>query len=100
VPEVRARHPARDPARAQPRPPPPRAPPGPPTGGGVLAYRLVGQVEHAGGLEGGHYTAKGLRAGGLEYGFNDGTASRGALGPEPGTYLAVYHAAGRPSPGS
>lgn len=70
----------------------------PAAGGGALAFRLVGQVEHAGGLAGGHYWARGLRAGGAVCLLNDSGVAPGAFGPAPGTYMLAYHYAGRAPP--
>jgi ubiquitin C-terminal hydrolase len=65
---------------------------------GALAYQLVGQVEHSGGLEGGHYWARGLRAGGRVYVLNDTGVGPGAFAPTADTYLLAYHYAGRAGP--
>lgn len=74
----------------------------PALGGGALRFRLVGQIEHSGGLEGGHYWARALRRGG-SFCLNDAAVSRAPLAPTANTYVVVYHYAGRegaPSPGS
>jgi ubiquitin C-terminal hydrolase len=63
-------------------------------GGGVLTYRLVGQVEHAGALSGGHYWARGLRAGGQTYLLNDTGVSPAEFAPTAQTYIVAYHYAG------
>lgn len=59
--------------------------------GGVLTYRLVGQVEHAGALSGGHYWARGLRAGGQAYLLNDTGVSPAVFAPTAQTYIVAYH---------
>jgi len=61
---------------------------------GKLVFRLVGQVEHAGTLAGGHYWARGLRADGKVYVLNDTGVSPGRFEPTPETYLLAYHYAG------
>ena len=62
----------------------------PAVGGGGLAYRQTAQVEHYGSLDGGHYTARALRADG-PYAFNDSLAVPAPMGPNPGVYLVFYH---------
>jgi ubiquitin C-terminal hydrolase len=60
--------------------------------GGALVYGLVGQIEHAGTLAGGHYWARGLRAGGRVYRFDDDMEPTLAVfSPSPYTYAVVYH---------
>jgi hypothetical protein len=66
--------------------------------GGLLIFRLVGQVEHAGALSGGHYWARGLRAGGRSYLLNDTGVTPAPFAATPGTYIVVYHYAGREPP--
>ncbi len=69
---------------------PPRFPiPG--CGGTRLVFRQVPQVEHVGGLGGGHYTARGLRAGGAVCAFNDAAVAASAFGPSPDVYMVFYH---------
>ena len=63
----------------------------PALGGGGLDYRLVGQVEHAGTLAGGHYWARGLRAGGRVYLFNDASVAASEFAATPSTYIVAYH---------
>lgn len=71
----------------------------PAVNGGKLTFRLVGQVEHAGSLGGGHYWARGLRAD-RAYGpgaplqafcLNDTGVSPTAFASSPNTYLLAYH---------
>lgn len=68
----------------------------PAVGGGALRYRLLGQVEHSGGLGGGHYWARALRAGGA-FVLNDASVAPARLAPTANTYLAAYHYEGRGS---
>jgi ubiquitin C-terminal hydrolase len=63
--------------------------------GGVLRYRLVGQSEHSGSLSGGHYWARGLRAGGQVLSFDDQRVEPSRFAPTPNTYMIAYHFAGR-----
>lgn len=60
----------------------------------ALRYRLVAQVEHSGGLGGGHYWARAARGGDAPgvYLLNDSSAAPGAFAPSPETYLLFYHA--------
>lgn len=67
----------------------------PAQGGGLLAYLLVGQVEHAGALSGGHYWARGLRADGRVYLLNDTGVTPSSFAPTPNTYIVAYHYMGR-----
>jgi ubiquitin C-terminal hydrolase len=62
--------------------------------GGTLVFLLVGQVEHAGSLAGGHYWARARRAGGAVYLLNDSSVAPDAFTPSPNTYLLFYHYAG------
>jgi len=62
----------------------------PASAGGMLQFILVGQVEHSGGLDGGHYWARGLRSSGICL-LNDTSVSPSAFQPTPGTYLVAYH---------
>lgn len=64
-------------------------------GDGTLVYDLVGQVEHAGTLSGGHYWARGLRADSRVYLLNDTGVSLSYFTPTPDTYIVAYHYAGR-----
>jgi hypothetical protein len=68
--------------------------------GGRLVFRLVGQVEHAGSLAGGHYWARGLRAGGQVLMLNDSGVSPSAFQPSPNTYIVAYHYASQEPPGA
>ena len=71
----------------------PTAPAAPSRTGGALKYRLVAQIEHSGGLEGGHYWARCLRGGGALQAFmlNDTGISPARFGPSAETYIVVYH---------
>jgi ubiquitin C-terminal hydrolase len=62
-----------------------------------LVFRIVGQVEHSGGLEGGHYWARALRADGRSYILNDMSTGAAPFAPTAGTYMVLYHYAGRAS---
>jgi ubiquitin C-terminal hydrolase len=66
--------------------------------GGKLVFRLVGQVEHAGSQEGGHYWARGLRAGGQVFLLNDTSAVPSAFAPSSNTFLVAYHYEGHEPP--
>lgn len=55
-----------------------------------LKYLLVGQVEHSGSLNGGHYWSRAIRKDGI-YLFNDNSYSKSELIPTVNTYLVVYH---------
>lgn len=59
-------------------------------GGGVLRYALVGQVEHSGGLGGGHYWTRGARASGV-FCLDDATVSPAQFAPTANTYMVAYH---------
>jgi uncharacterized UBP type Zn finger protein len=64
----------------------------PASSGGVLNFRIVGQVEHAGSLSGGHYWARGLRQDGDVYTLNDtGVYGGSKFESTPNTYIVVYH---------
>jgi ubiquitin C-terminal hydrolase len=66
--------------------------------GGGLLFRLVGQMEHAGDVYGGHHWARGLRAGEQVFLLNDDGCSLAAFGPTPNTYVVMYHYAGTVPP--
>lgn len=67
--------------------------------GGKLVFRLVGQVEHAGSLSGGHYWARGLRAGERIHLLNDTGVSPTSFAPTPNTYMLAFHYVGHePAP--
>jgi uncharacterized UBP type Zn finger protein len=70
----------------------------PAASGGAYEYRLVGQVEHSGGLGGGHYWARGLRLGAAQtegvFSLNDSGVAPATFGASPNTYLVVYHYVG------
>jgi ubiquitin C-terminal hydrolase len=60
-------------------------------GGTGLTYKLVGKVEHSGTLNGGHYTAVGLRNSGFHQ-FNDNQVTPiNEITPTSNTYLIAYH---------
>jgi ubiquitin C-terminal hydrolase len=62
-------------------------------GGAPIRYRMVGQVEHSGGLSGGHYWCRALRAGGRVCLLNDtSVVPVEGFAATPNTYMAVYHA--------
>jgi ubiquitin C-terminal hydrolase len=56
-----------------------------------LRYKLVGQIEHYGGLHGGHYTAFGLRKDNKFYHFNDSSVQECIPQCTPNTYLVAYN---------
>lgn len=56
----------------------------------VLTYRLVGQIEHGGNMQGGHYHARALRGDSFKC-FNDASVSEQPAGSTPETYMIVYH---------
>jgi len=66
----------------------------PACGGGLLVFRIVGQVEHSGALSGGHYWARGLRADGRVYLLNDTGVSPASFAPTANTYIVAYHYVG------
>ena len=55
-----------------------------------LIYRLVAQVEHLGGMSGGHYYAICKRSDGWKT-LNDSSVSDGRPIPTPNTYMLFYH---------
>jgi len=55
-----------------------------------LKYKIVGQIEHSGSLNGGHYWARALRDSGI-YLFNDNSYSSSKIEPTSNTYIIVYH---------
>lgn len=55
-----------------------------------LKYGIVGQIEHSGSLNGGHYWARALRDSGV-YLFNDNSYSTSKIEPTASTYIIVYH---------
>ena len=59
--------------------------------GGHLVYRLTAQVEQFGVRAGGHYIARGLRADGKVYEFDDHAVAPSALGPTANVYMVFYH---------
>lgn len=56
----------------------------------LLKYGIIGQIEHAGSLNGGHYWARALRNSGI-YLFNDNSYSSSNFEPTANTYIIVYH---------
>jgi ubiquitin C-terminal hydrolase len=56
----------------------------------TLKYTIVGQIEHFGSLNGGHYYARALRNNGI-YLFNDNSFNISEFLPTPNTYIIVYH---------
>lgn len=59
-------------------------------GGKNLNYAAVSQIEHGGGLNGGHYWAISRRDDGW-YTLNDNNVSKGEFGPTKNTYITFYH---------
>jgi ubiquitin C-terminal hydrolase len=57
---------------------------------GDLTYCAVAQIEHSGGLNGGHYWAICRRAGGW-YNINDSRVAPSAFKPTLNTYIVFYH---------
>lgn len=57
---------------------------------GDLHYKLVAQIEHMGGQNGGHYVARGLRNGNV-FLFNDSACSPSTFEPTANTYIIFYH---------
>jgi len=55
-----------------------------------LIYNAVSQIEHSGGLNGGHYWAISKRAGGW-YQLNDNHVSKAEFNPTKDTYMVFYH---------
>lgn len=64
------------------------------TDGGYMVYKLVGQIEHAGGLSGGHYWARGLRSGGNVFMLNDTGVTQSEFKNTANTYIVAYNYAG------
>lgn len=62
----------------------------PAVGGGVMGFKLVGQAEHSGGNNGGHYWERGLRSGGV-FTLNDSGVTASSFAPSPETYMLAYH---------
>lgn len=56
----------------------------------LLKYMIVGQIEHSGSLNGGHYWSRALRNSGI-YLFNDYSYSKSIIEPTKNTYIVVYH---------
>lgn len=55
-----------------------------------LVYRLVGTIEHAGTMFGGHYWAKSLRDD-VWHCFNDNSVTESTGDPTAGTFMIAYH---------
>jgi ubiquitin C-terminal hydrolase len=58
--------------------------------GTTLTYTAVSQIEHSGGLNGGHYWAISKRAGGW-FTLNDNGVSPAKFAPTKNTYIVFYH---------
>jgi ubiquitin C-terminal hydrolase len=56
----------------------------------ILKYEVIGQIEHSGSLNGGHYWARALRDDGV-YLFDDISYSKSKLEPTKNTYMVIYH---------
>lgn len=56
----------------------------------ALSYKLVAQIEHSGGLNGGHYWCRALRGDGKIYNLNDTGVSPVAFSSSSGTYMLFY----------
>lgn len=54
-------------------------------------FKLIGQIEHSGSLNGGHYWAKGLREGERVYDLNDMGFGLSTFQSTPHTYMVIYH---------
>lgn len=64
----------------------------PARGGGELRYRKVAQIEHTGGMSGGHYYASVLRGAAPRFHLaNDSSIMPQELGPTMQTYMVMYH---------
>lgn len=57
---------------------------------GPLKYKLIGQIEHAGSLNGGHYWSRSLRKNNV-YLFNDYSYQLSKFEPTDNTYIILYH---------
>lgn len=56
----------------------------------TLKYKAIGQIEHSGSLNGGHYWARALRNSGV-YLFNDNSYNSSVIEPTANTYMVIYH---------
>lgn len=57
----------------------------------ILKYKIVAQIEHSGGMGGGHYYARCLREDGI-YVCNDSSVMKiDKFEPTPNTYMVFYH---------
>lgn len=59
--------------------------------GSPVQYRQIAQVEHWGGLAGGHYISKGLRKNEQVYLFDDERTGPAVLNSTSSVYLVLYH---------
>jgi ubiquitin C-terminal hydrolase len=58
---------------------------------GKYFFKLIGQIEHSGSLNGGHYWAKGLRQDDKVYDLNDMGFALSSFQSTPHTYMVIYH---------
>ena len=56
----------------------------------IVTYKMVGQIEHSGTLNGGHYWARSIRKNGI-FLFNDNSFNQSIFEPTDSTYIVVYH---------
>lgn len=56
----------------------------------AMKYIVIGQIEHSGSLNGGHYWARAIRKDGI-YLFNDISYSKSIIEPTQNTYIIIYH---------
>lgn len=56
-----------------------------------LRYKLIGQIEHSGSLQGGHYWSRAIRKNNEIYLFNDSSYQSSFFTPTKDTYIIVYH---------
>jgi ubiquitin C-terminal hydrolase len=56
-----------------------------------MNFKLIGQIEHSGSLNGGHYWAKGLRKDGNVFELNDMSVTKSEFQSTPRTYMIIYH---------
>jgi ubiquitin C-terminal hydrolase len=56
-----------------------------------MKYKLIGQIEHSGSLNGGHYWARALRKDNKVYLLNDSGVSLSKFEPTENTYMIIYH---------
>ena len=60
-------------------------------GKNMIRFKPVGIINHSGGHNGGHYTARGLRKDGKWYEFNDSSYSATSPSFSSSTYVVAYH---------